>query len=235
MNIKIIDEKDQFAQCETFEITHLLWGTKAIPKTYGKIACWKDHGFLVEMTCEEADPLRTYTKMNDPVSLDSGMEAFLSLWADRTPLYVNVEMNANGATLMQYGTGRADRTFFTEEQIRQRAAELGKQISEDYAGEETENVVMLRNPISADALVQSVKTLAHCRMRMQQLRAKGEKLSRTLEERKLIDRAKGKLMDVFHLTESEAHYKIQKTSMDSGRRIADVAREILESSENMAS
>ena len=107
-------------------------------------------------------------------------------------------------------------------------------VPQDYAGEETENVVMLRNPISADALVQSVKTLAHCRIRMQQLRAKAEKLSRTLEERKLIDRAKGKLMDVFHLTESEAHYKIQKTSMDSGRRIADVAREILESSENRA-
>ena len=31
MNIKIIDEKEQFAQCETFEITHLLWETKAIP------------------------------------------------------------------------------------------------------------------------------------------------------------------------------------------------------------
>ena len=118
MNIKIIDKKDQFARCETFEITHLLWGTKAIPTTYGKIACWKDHGFLVEMTCEEKDPLRTYTKMNDPVSLDSGMEAFLSFWADHTPLYVNVEMNANGAALMQYGTERADRTFFTEEQIR---------------------------------------------------------------------------------------------------------------------
>jgi hypothetical protein len=36
MNIKIIDEKEQFAQCETFEIIHLLWGTKAIPKTCGK-------------------------------------------------------------------------------------------------------------------------------------------------------------------------------------------------------
>ena len=118
MNVKIIDEKEQFTQCENFEITHLLWGTKAIPKTYGKIACWKNHGFLVEMICEEADPLRTYTKMNDPVSLDSGMEAFLSLWADHTPLYVNVEMNANGATLMQYGTERANRIFFTEEQIR---------------------------------------------------------------------------------------------------------------------
>lgn len=33
-------------------------------------------------------------------------------------------------------------------------------VPQDYAGEETENVVMLRNPISADALVQSVKTLA---------------------------------------------------------------------------
>ena len=104
MNIKIIDEKEQFAQCETFEITHLLWGTKAIPKTYGKIACWKEHGFLVEMTCEEADPLRTYIKMNDPVSQDSGMEAFLGFWSEQTPLYVNVEMNANGATLIQSGT-----------------------------------------------------------------------------------------------------------------------------------
>ena len=28
------------------------------------------------------------------------------------------------------------KVLFTEEQIRQRAAELGKQISEDYAGEE---------------------------------------------------------------------------------------------------
>ena len=70
---------------------------------------------------------------------------------------------------------------------------------------------------------------------MQQLRARAEKLSRTLEERKLIDRAKGKLMDTLHLTESEAHYRIQKASMDSGRRIADVAREILDAAENLAS
>ena len=102
-------------------------------------------------------------------------------------------------------------------------------------GEEAENVIMLHNPISQDALVQSLKTLAHCRLRMQQLRARAEKLSRTLEERKLIDRAKGKLMDTLHLTESEAHYRIQKASMDSGRRIADVAREILDSAENLAS
>ena len=97
---------------------------------------------------------------------------------------------------------------------------------------EAADVVMI---VRQDALVQSLKTLAHCRLRMQQLRARAEKLSRTLEERKLIDRAKGKLMDTLHLTESEAHYRIQKASMDSGRRIADVAREILDSAENLAS
>ena len=113
------------------------------------------------------------------------------------------------------------------------AADVVMIVPQDYEGEEAENVIMLHNPISQDALVQSLKTLAHCRLRMQQLRA--EKLSRTLEERKLIDRAKGKLMDTLHLTESEAHYRIQKASMDSGRRIADVAREILDSAENLAS
>ena len=115
------------------------------------------------------------------------------------------------------------------------AADVVMIVPQDYEGEEAENVIMLHNPISQDALVQSLKTLAHCRLRMQQLRARAEKLSRTLEERKLIDRAKGRLMDTLHLTESEAHYRIQKASMDSGRRIADVAREILDSAENLAS
>lgn len=75
------------------------------------------------------------------------------------------------------------------------AADVVMIVPQDYEGEEVENVIMLHNPISQDALVQSLKTLAHCRLRMQQLRARAEKLSRTLEERKLIDRAKGKLMD----------------------------------------
>ena len=54
------------------------------------------------------------------------------------------------------------------------------------------------------------------------------KLERTLEDRKFIERAKGRLMDALKLNESDAHYRMQKKSMDSGRRIADVAREILE-------
>lgn len=108
-------------------------------------------------------------------------------------------------------------------------------VPRDYEGMDSENVMMLRNPISQDALVQAVRTLAHCRARMQLLRQKAQKLSRTLEDRKIIDRAKGRLMDTLHITEAEAHYHIQKKSMDSGRRIADVAQDILSAEEIIAS
>lgn len=98
------------------------------------------------------------------------------------------------------------------------AADVVMIVPQDYEGEEAENVIMLHNPISQDALVQSLKTLAHCRLRMQQLRARAEKLSRTLEERKLIDRAKGKLMDTLHLTESEAHCRRCAGNSGFGRK-----------------
>lgn len=109
-------------------------------------------------------------------------------------------------------------------------------VPQDYAEEEdADNVMTLRNPISQDALVQAIRALAHCLGRMERLRQRADKLERTLEDRKIIDRAKGRLMDTLHLSEAEAHYRIQKQSMDSGRRIADVAREILESAEIVAS
>ena len=83
--------------------------------------------------------------------------------------------------------------------------------------------------------MQAVRVLAHCRSRMGELRTRAQKLARTLEERKVIERAKGRLMDQLHLSESEAHYRMQKKSMDSGRRIIDIAREILEAEEIIAS
>lgn len=90
------------------------------------------------------------------------------------------------------------------------------------------HVLTLVNPISQDALAASVRAMLFCSEKIQALRKKADKLARTLEERKIIERAKGKLMDTLHLSEADAHYRMQKSSMDSGRRIVDVAREILE-------
>ncbi|MBQ2990486.1 MAG: ANTAR domain-containing protein [Clostridia bacterium] len=125
-------------------------------------------------------------------------------------------------------------------------AELAEQAGESVSvmmivpqGEEIEpakhgNVLLLRNPLSPDALVSAVRATCHCDGRLQALRKKAEKLARMLEDRKVIERAKGRLMELLHLSESEAHYHIQKKSMDTGKRIADIAREILESEEAAA-
>ena len=103
----------------------------------------------------------------------------------------------------------------------------------DYDPQELDgaNVLTLHNPISQDALIQAVRTMCYCAERMQALEQKAQKLERQLAERKVIERAKGRLMDALHLSESEAHYRMQKKSMDTGRRIVDVAQEILDSVE----
>jgi response regulator NasT len=52
-------------------------------------------------------------------------------------------------------------------------------------------------------------------------------LAQRLEARKTIDRAKGRLMDDHGLTEAASWRFLQKTAMDSRRRIDEVAAEVL--------
>lgn len=54
-----------------------------------------------------------------------------------------------------------------------------------------------------------------------------EGLKDALETRKLVDRAKGLLMDKQDLTESEAFRKIQKMSMNTRRPMKDIAEAII--------
>jgi len=106
----------------------------------------------------------------------------------------------------------------------------------DYDPEELEgaDVLTLHNPISQDALIQAVRAMCYCGAKLQALRKKAQKLERQLAERKIIERAKGRLMDALHLSEKDAHYHMQKKSMDTGRRIVDIAQEILSSEEVVA-
>ena len=106
----------------------------------------------------------------------------------------------------------------------------------DYDPAELEgtDVLTLHNPISQDALIQAVRAMCYCAEKMAALEKKALKLERQLAERKIIERAKGRLMDALHLSEKDAHYRMQKKSMDTGRRIVDVAQEILDSEEIVA-
>lgn len=96
LKIKMIDQKEELEQTEPFFITNALWETVDFPNTYGYLAFVKEDGFYLKMVCEESNPTCTYTKINDPVYLDSAMEAFIR-FSPETMDYVNFEVNANGA------------------------------------------------------------------------------------------------------------------------------------------
>ena len=53
------------------------------------------------------------------------------------------------------------------------------------------------------------------------------KLKETIEVRKLVEKAKGLLMENQTLNEAEAFRKIQKLSMDSRKPMKDIAEEII--------
>ena len=52
-------------------------------------------------------------------------------------------------------------------------------------------------------------------------------LSEALESRKVVERAKGVLMDAYGLRESEAFHRIRRTSMDARKSMREVAEAIL--------
>src|SRR5438128_9873143 len=52
-------------------------------------------------------------------------------------------------------------------------------------------------------------------------------LRRSLEERKIIERAKGRLMARYHLSEEEAFHRLRRAAMDSRRPLVAVAKAVL--------
>ncbi len=116
--IRIIDKnelKQIKNECPTkykFNIDKYVWGGEYRPKTYAEIYFVRDVGFWVRMTCFEKNPIARFYEINDPVHEDSCLEFF----ADFAPLlssgYINIEVNANGATHCEFGQGRGDRFQF---------------------------------------------------------------------------------------------------------------------------
>jgi response regulator NasT len=80
----------------------------------------------------------------------------------------------------------------------------------------------------APARVKSVIDTAIARFTMvRQMREELAEMRRALEERKVIDRAKGLLMKARGIDEQAAYSLLRKTAMDQGRRVADVAEALV--------
>jgi two-component system, response regulator / RNA-binding antiterminator len=61
----------------------------------------------------------------------------------------------------------------------------------------------------------------------QRMRTELAATKRALEERKVIDRAKGILMKAKRITEEEAYALLRRAAMDQGRKLADVAEALV--------
>lgn len=59
------------------------------------------------------------------------------------------------------------------------------------------------------------------------LKEENEKLKKALEERKLIDKAKGIVMKKEGVAEDEAYRRIQKLSMDKRKKMVEIAEAII--------
>lgn len=86
------------------------------------------------------------------------------------------------------------------------------------------NIICVEMPVKMRELVETLNMMLY---RCERQKKKQKKLARKAEEKVLINRAKEVLMERNHMSEEEAHYYLQKTSMDAGTAMTEVAEMIL--------
>ncbi len=99
-------------------------------------------------------------------------------------------------------------------------------VVEDY------DITLFLKPINRLALLSTLETALQNRRRMIKMEKELAELKKGLEDRKVIERAKGILMKRKSISEGEAYRRIQKMSMDSRVAMRDIAMKIVELSQS---
>jgi two-component system, response regulator PdtaR len=86
----------------------------------------------------------------------------------------------------------------------------------------------LTKPIDTRELEAAIKLAAARHAEFEALEAEVSKAQRALEDRKIVERAKGLLMSALQLSEQDAFRRLQKTARERNLRLAEVAHRIVE-------
>jgi response regulator NasT len=105
-------------------------------------------------------------------------------------------------------------TAFSQKDLVQRAAEAGA-------------MGYLVKPFQKSDLMPAIEVALARHAQLTAVKAEAKDKGEQLETRKVVDRAKGHLMDSQGLTEAEAFRHIQKKAMDDRRSMKEIAQEIL--------
>ncbi len=106
-------------------------------------------------------------------------------------------------------------TAFSQKDLVERAAQTGA-------------MAYLVKPFQKSDLVPAIDIAVARYQEMQALEAEVGDLSERLETRKVVDRAKGMLMDRYQMSEQDAFRFIQKTAMDRRLPMKDVATKVID-------
>jgi len=90
------------------------------------------------------------------------------------------------------------------------------------------DITVLLKPLSKIAMMNTIDIVLQARNRMYSLSRQLEKAKSDLENRKIIEKAKGILMKTKYVSEGEAYRRIQKMSMDNRVSMREVAERICE-------
>jgi AmiR/NasT family two-component response regulator len=82
----------------------------------------------------------------------------------------------------------------------------------------------LVKPIKQTDLEPAIRLAMHCFQQFEALRREVSDVRQALEDRKVIERAKGILMKELSLSEAEAFRSLQKTAMENNLKLIEVAR-----------
>jgi AmiR/NasT family two-component response regulator len=92
----------------------------------------------------------------------------------------------------------------------------------------------LTKPIDTRELEAAIGLAAARHAELQGLEADVDRAQQALEERKLVERAKGLLMSALELSEQDAFRRLQLTARERNLRLADVAARIVEQQDLLA-
>lgn len=110
-------------------------------------------------------------------------------------------------------------TAFSDKELVEEAADAG-------------TIGYLVKPFQPAQLIAAVEVALARAAEHRDLQQTVEELEAKLEARKLIERAKGRLMEQFDLTEDQAYTRMRRAAMDRQLPLVEIARRVLEASQS---
>jgi response regulator NasT len=93
------------------------------------------------------------------------------------------------------------------------------------------NTVILPKAAARSTIMSAVKCTAAYKAKLDMLKSENDSLKNTVNEMKLVNRAKCVLMEYLRLTEKEAHRQMQKRAMDNHTTLTEIATDIIKTYE----